>query len=219
MQHIIEKNSIIVLSELENAKHSIKHFSVHENAHLTYFFLVTDSADITIFIQLLGPKAQATIFCICLLSEEQTVVINTQQKHSSSRTESQVLVKSIMCDAARLTYNGSIIIEKDAHKSVAQQHNKNMLLSSEAYIWANPSLEVLTNDVQCAHGSASGQVSQDQLFYLQSRGLGDDVAKKLLLQGFFADILNNMSDNAKHSILVKKLMKNLRADFPILQKN
>ena len=101
-------------------------------------------------------------------------------------------------------YHGTIRVEQDAAWYVASQNNKNILLiSNDARAVSVPSLEVLTNEVQCFHGSASGRCDDEQLFYLQSRGIDKKQAHRLLLQAFFAGLFVDQTLNDKIDVLIK----------------
>ncbi|OGK37368.1 hypothetical protein A3F03_04245 [Candidatus Roizmanbacteria bacterium RIFCSPHIGHO2_12_FULL_41_11] len=114
--------------------------------------------------------------------------IETIQRHIAPRSTSNLLIKGVFEDRAKLIYQGLIRIEKSGQKSHAYQKNQNLLLSDGAFVESRPFLEILANDVYCTHGSTTGRLNQDQLLYIQSRGLNSDKAEKLLVTGFIAEI-------------------------------
>jgi Fe-S cluster assembly protein SufD len=89
-------------------------------------------------------------------------------------------------------FHGRIIVHKDAQKTDAKQTNMNLLLSEGAQIDTKPQLEIFANDVKCTHGATVGQLSQDALFYLRSRGIGEADARSLLIRAFASDVLSRM---------------------------
>jgi Fe-S cluster assembly protein SufD len=107
---------------------------------------------------------------------------------------------------ARFEHRGLIAIAPEAVGSVAYQHTKNIMLSPHARAWASPSLQVLTHDVHCAHGSATGYLDEDHIYYMQARGIDLQRAKTLLLKGFFADILQEIGDLAIENKINKKIV-------------
>ena len=97
-----------------------------------------------------------------------------------------------MADQSRAVFNGKIIVRIDAQKTDAKQTNKALLLSDDATINTKPQLEIFANDVKCTHGAAIGQLDDDAVFYLRSRGLGYDEARAMLIHAFAGDILNRV---------------------------
>lgn len=178
---------------------------VSADAHVTYCFIVTESASITCTISLKGPGAYVQFYAIYLLEADQTCTIITNQEHVCPQATSSVLIKGILKDNARFEHRGLIAIAPEAVGSVAYQHTKNIMLSPYARAWAQPSLQVLTHDVHCAHGSATGYLDEDQLYYMQARGISLQEAKTLLLKGFFADILQEVGDPAIEGKINEKI--------------
>ena len=114
--------------------------------------------------------------------------IKTIQHHIAPNSSSNLLVKGIFFDQAKFFYRGLVRIEKGAQKSHAYQKNQNLVLSSNVDIDSKPDLEILANDVFCTHGSTTGYLNEEQIFYLKSRGLKESKAKNLLIEGFVGEI-------------------------------
>jgi Fe-S cluster assembly protein SufD len=115
------------------------------------------------------------------------------QDHVGSRTSSDLLYKGAMRDRSNAIYTGTVIIEQGAHRCDAYQTNRNILLSDHAKAHSVPNLEILTNDpTRCGHAASVGPVSDDELFYLQSRGIPGDEATRLIVRGFFAQVLDRI---------------------------
>jgi Fe-S cluster assembly protein SufD len=115
------------------------------------------------------------------------------QDHIGSRTSSDLLYKGAMRDRSNAIYTGTVIIEQGAHRCDAYQTNRNILLSDHAKAHSVPNLEILTNDpTRCGHAASVGPVSEDELFYLQSRGIPRDEATRLIVRGFFAEVLDRI---------------------------
>jgi len=123
----------------------------------------------------------------------QLVDNHTAVYHSKPHCNSNELYKGIIGGKAHAVFNGKIFVEKDAQKTNAYQSNKNILLSNDAVINAKPQLEIFADDVKCTHGATTGQMDDEALFYLRSRGINEDDAKALLNLAFANDILNNIS--------------------------
>jgi Fe-S cluster assembly protein SufD len=116
------------------------------------------------------------------------------QDHVGSRTGSDLLYKGALKGRSRAIYSGTVVIEKDAHKCDAYQTNRNILLSETAKANSIPNLEILTNDpVRCGHAASVGPVDEDTLFYIQSRGIPYEEAERLVVFGFFHEVLDKVS--------------------------
>jgi Fe-S cluster assembly protein SufD len=115
------------------------------------------------------------------------------QDHIGSRTASDLLYKGALKGSSRAIYTGTVIIERDAHKCDAYQTNRNVLLSDSAKADSVPNLEILTNDpVRCGHAASVGPVDEDALFYLQTRGIPRQEAERLIVFGFFREVLDRV---------------------------
>ena len=108
--------------------------------------------------------------------------------HAKPHCTSRELYKGILDGRSRGVFHGKIIVRPDAQKTDALQTNKNLLLSREALVNSTPALEILADDVKCRHGSTIGQLDANSLFYLRSRGIGEQEARALLTYGFAADL-------------------------------
>jgi Fe-S cluster assembly protein SufD len=117
---------------------------------------------------------------------------DTFQEHIAPHTTSDFAFKGALRDQATTVWRGMIRVEEDAQRTNAYQENRNLLLSSDAHADSIPGLEILANDVRCTHGATLGQVDRDQLFYLMSRGLTRAEAERLIVRGFFQDVLDRI---------------------------
>ena len=133
----------------------------------------------------LAEKAHLSYTWLSALKGAQQAALTTVQEHNGAASSSQVLVKAALCEQARSFYRGTIVIDHEAKGSQADQQQRALMLSPQAKTCAIPSLEVATHEVQCQHGSAAGTFSDDELWYLCSRGLSKKDAQRLLLEGFF----------------------------------
>jgi len=113
----------------------------------------------------------------------------TLQRHAAPRTTSDLLFKGAVQDEAKSVYTGLIKIEHNAKGSQAYQTNRNLTLSQGAWAESVPNLDIETNDVKCSHASTVGPIDEDQLFYLESRGVRPDVAQRLVVLGFFDEVI------------------------------
>jgi len=117
---------------------------------------------------------------------------DTFQEHIAPSTTSDFAFKGALRDNARAVWRGMIRVEEGAQKTNAYQENRNLLLSKSAHADSIPGLEILANDVRCTHGATLGQVDREQLFYLMARGLSRAEAERLIVRGFFQDVLDRV---------------------------
>ena len=124
--------------------------------------------------------------------------VDTVQKHNAPSTTSNLLIKGVFDDESKFYYQGLIRIEKEGQQSHAYQKNQNIILSPETFVESKPFLEILANDVFCTHGSTTGKLNQEQMYYLESRGLAPKKAEELLIKGFIADIMDRLPAGVTH---------------------
>jgi Fe-S cluster assembly protein SufD len=117
---------------------------------------------------------------------------DTYQLHSAPNTTSDFAFKGALRDRATAVWRGMIHVEPEAQKTNAYQENRNLMLSPTTHAVPIPGLEILANDVRCTHGATVGQVDRDQLFYLMARGLSRAEAERLIVRGFFTDVLDRI---------------------------
>jgi Fe-S cluster assembly protein SufD len=141
---------------------------------------------------LVGQGAEAELKAIYFASGEQFFDFHTLQDHQVGNTRSDLLFKGALQDTARTVYAGLIRIEKGAARSDAYQANRNLVLSDHAKATSIPMLEIDNNDVRCTHGATVGPVDPMSMFYLQSRGIPATTAKRMIVQGFFGDVLDRI---------------------------
>ncbi|KKP49931.1 MAG: Cysteine desulfurase activator SufB [Candidatus Roizmanbacteria bacterium GW2011_GWA2_33_33] len=118
--------------------------------------------------------------------------LKTNQYHIAPGSTSNLLIKGVFDDQSKFIYQGLIKIEKTGQKSHAYQKNKNLILSEKVYIDSRPFLEILANDVFCTHGSTTGKINEESLFYLKSRGLDQKIAEQLYVSGFIQEIIDKI---------------------------
>lgn len=132
---------------------------------------------------------------------------HTLVDHQQPNCQSNELYKGIANDKSTGVFNGKIYVRKDAQKTNAYQSSKNILLSDEATINTKPQLEIYADDVKCSHGTSTGKVDEQALFYLKARGIGNESARKLLLQAFAQEVIDTI-DNDELSERVIHLFEN-----------
>ena len=141
---------------------------------------------------LAGPGATSRVTGAYFADGKQHLDYDTFQEHIAPNTTSDFAFKGALRDDARAVWRGMIRVEPDAQRTNAYQENRNLLLSKTAHADSIPGLEILANDVRCTHGATLGQVDREQLFYLMARGLTRGEAERLIVRGFFQDVLDRV---------------------------
>lgn len=186
--HVKAHTSLYVIFEQRGAIATTARITaiLEPNAQLELVPLILDGQLNELYINLqLGQSAQAIVKGAYALCGTQKAIIRVNQHHQGARSQSNVTLNGVATDGASIDYAGIIIIDPTANKSVASQENKTILWSETAKAQSIPSLEVKTNDVQCAHGSAIGYLNKEHLWYAQTRGMSIKQAQRILLKSFF----------------------------------
>ena len=131
-----------------------------------------------------------------LTNDHQQVDNHTVVDHRKPNCNSNELYKGIIDDKSVATFNGKIFVRKDAQKTNAFQSNKNILLSDDGTINTKPQLEIYADDVKCSHGTSTGKLDEDKIFYLRARGLSETSAKKLLMHAFASEVVDGIKIEA-----------------------
>ena len=139
-----------------------------------------------------GPGATSRVTGAYFADGVQHMDYDTFQEHIAPSTESDFAFKGALRESARSVWRGMIRVEPEAQKTNAYQENRNLLLSSEAHADSIPGLEIMANDVRCTHGATLGKVNREELFYGMSRGLSRAEAERLIVRGFFQDVLDRI---------------------------
>jgi Fe-S cluster assembly protein SufD len=142
--------------------------------------------------RLIGEGGRSDLLAVAVAKHEQEFDARTLQDHVSPRTASDLLYKNALDDRARTIFGGLIRVEPHAHFADAYQKVRNLLLSDEAEANSMPGLEILADNVRCTHGATSGQIDEDQLFYLRTRGIPTNVAQRLLVTGFLDEVVQRL---------------------------
>lgn len=138
---------------------------------------------------LAGSGAESDLLAVYFGDGDQMLDFRTLQDHAAPRTRSDLLFKGAVEDRAASVYSGLVRLRREAQRSEAAQTNRNLVLTEGAHAESIPNLEIEANDVRCSHASAVGPVDEDQAYYLQSRGIPPAEAERLVVLGFFEDVL------------------------------
>jgi len=164
--------------------------NLQEYSKTRVFVIQEKTGNLNLEINLEGREANVEIHVLSLLGEFSIFNLDTISNHKSEITTSKVIVKSVLDDSSKFVFLGRIRIEKHSEKSVASLLNKNIILSDKAKVETMPELEILASDVKCSHGASVGGISPEILCYLQTRGIGPEEAKNLVIQSYISEIVN-----------------------------
>jgi len=146
--------------------------------------------------RLVGEGARSDLLAVAVATNDQEFDARTLQDHISPRTASDLLYKNALDDRARCTFGGLIRVEPHAHFTDAYQKVRNLLLSDDSEANSMPGLEILADNVRCTHGATSGQINEEEMFYLRSRGIPVPVAQRLIVTGFLNEVVQRLDHAA-----------------------
>jgi Fe-S cluster assembly protein SufD len=158
--------------------------------------------------RLIGDGGRSDLLAVAVAKQQQEFDARTLQDHISPRTASDLLYKNALDDRARTIFGGLIRVERHAHFTDAYQKVRNLLLSDDSEANSMPGLEILADNVRCTHGATSGQIDEDELFYLRTRGIPTRIAQRLLVTGFLDEVIQRLDHPAiaehLHRLIEKK---------------
>ncbi len=143
-------------------------------------------------VDLNGEDAEASLDGLYLTDGDQQADSHLTLRHTVPNCRSHQLYKGILAGSSRAVFTGRIVVDQDAQKTDATQSNRNLILSDDAVAHSNPQLEIFADDVRCTHGSTVGRLDDDAVFYLRSRGIGRDEARRLLTLAFAGEVLDRI---------------------------
>jgi Fe-S cluster assembly protein SufD len=223
-------NSVVEIVLEDDAK--LKHFRVQRESHNAFHVGTTavnlnraslyDSTNITlggklsrhdVNVKFNAEGGEAFVDGLYLVSEEQHADTHSIIDHAVPNCKSHQTYKGIVDEKARAVFNGKVFVRENASGTDAQQSNKNLLLSNDARVDTKPQLEIFNDDVKCSHGATVGQLEEEELFYLLSRGLNESLARNLLTYGFAEEIVNKIEIESIKKQLDEAVLNRLNANL------
>ncbi|MFL5970017.1 MAG: Fe-S cluster assembly protein SufD, partial [Gaiellaceae bacterium] len=196
VEMFVEEGAKLEYVSLQNLARETWHFASHHarverDAELDWVTGGFGSKKGKVRIQndLAGQGATSRVTGAYFTDGEQHLDYDTFQEHIAPNTTSDFAFKGALRDTSTAVWRGMIRVERDAQKTNAYQENRNLMLSPTTHAVPIPGLEILANDVRCTHGATVGRVDREQLFYLMARGLSRGEAERLIVRGFFEDVL------------------------------
>jgi Fe-S cluster assembly protein SufD len=198
---IVGANSNLVIDKLQYENDSIYHIateqvSQHNDSYFKINTLTLDGALVrnNLNIDVVGQNCDTNLNGVYLTMGNQHVDNHSIVDHRVPNCESNELYKGVMDDKSTAVFNGKVFVRKDAQKINAFQSNGNVLLSDNATVNSKPELEIYADDVKCSHGSTTGQLDEEAVFYLRSRGISEKAARKLMISAFVGDALEKIEN-------------------------
>ena len=212
----------ISLTDTTHLTNSVTEITLNENSHVTYYQLLNqnpesfqinsthvfqkrnsrfDSISIAkgssilrneLKVTLAGEQSECCLEGLYFTSGAEHIDNHIMIDHSVPKAKSEIFYKGILDDKSKAVFSGGVLVRENAQKTVAKQTDKNLLLSKGARINTKPMLEIYADDVECTHGATAGSIASEALFYMQSRGLGIEMARKLLVTGFANQIIEKI---------------------------
>lgn len=164
-------------------------------------------------VKLVAEGGEAWVDGLYMLNGSQHHDTHSIIDHTVPNCLSHQTYKGVLNDKSRAVFNGKVFVRENAHGTDAQQSNKNLLLSNEARVDTKPQLEIFNDDVKCSHGATVGQLEEEELFYLLTRGLPESLARNLLTYGFAEEVINKIEIEAIKSELDAAVLNRLGTEI------
>lgn len=210
-----DENSVCeqMVLQMESSKQNIFVCQGRNSTYRGGYFQLSGKQDtIRLFVDKDGENANTDLFGVFFPVSDNEYSIETRVNHNSPLCETEELFRGIADDSASGTFSGLVYVAKGAQKTTARQQNRNILLSNNARIHSEPQLEIYADDVVCNHGSSTGQIDDEALWYMQARGINKTTAMRLLVAGFAGDVLQKVTDENLRSKIEEKIVWTLNED-------
>jgi len=206
----IQKNAMLkkfsIDSNLDNSYgYHLTNVKSYSNSIFENFLFSSGSSFVKneIHCNLLESFSSCFVNALMFLSNQQHHELKTNINHKNEHCKSSQLVKSVLLDKSNGTYQGKIYVTKDAQKTDGYQLSKALVLSENSAFNSKPELEIYADDVKCSHGSTTGNIDQNSIFYLMSRGLSKEQANKMLIEGFLNEAIETITESNIQSLISK----------------
>ena len=222
---VLNENASLELYILQNMDNEVsvrKEFRIRQMAdsRLKIVAITFNGGDIrnTYHIDLDGEGADTQVYGLYLIDKKQHVENLLKVQHNVPHCTSNEKFKGILDDEATAVFNGHVYVAKDAQKTDAQQNNSNILLTPTAKINSQPFLEIYADDVKCSHGTSTGQLDQEAMFYMRQRGISKANARILLMYAFAAEVSNHIGNEMLHETVDDMIKRRLRGELSSCEK-
>lgn len=219
---VAKENSFVEYYKLENKDEEstlINNVYIHQkdNSNISTNTITLNSGITrnTVIVDMDGEYCEANVNGLYLVDGKQKVDNYVKVEHKKPNSLSRQLFKGIMDDHASGSFNGYVVVHKDAQKTQAYQTNRNIALTDDAFVSSKPFLEIYADDVKCSHGATIGQLDDDAMFYLRSRGICERNARMLLMYAFAMEVVNNITIESLHQQIDDMVTKRLKGELSI----
>jgi Fe-S cluster assembly protein SufD len=216
----VEENAKLAFDKLQNETEGNFHISTEhvKQAKSSDFKINTITLNgglvrNDLFIDVEGENVETHLNGTYVLKGNQHVDNHTTVDHLKANCESNELYKGVVDENATAVFNGKVFVRKDAQKINAYQSNGNVLLSDSASVNSKPELEIYADDVKCSHGSTTGQLDEEAIYYLRARGISEKSAKALMVTAFIGDVIDKIDNEAVVEYVHKGLHERFGWDF------
>lgn len=210
----VEENAHLTLNKIQYEDESCYQIATeqvdqHKNSTFTINTITLNGALVrnNLNIEVNGENCTTNLNGAYLLKGNQHVDNHTLVDHRVAHCESHELYKGVVNDKATAVFNGKVFVRKDAQKINAFQSNANVLLSDDSSMNSKPELEIYADDVKCSHGSTTGQLDEEAVFYLRARGLSEKTARKLMISAFINDVIEKIDNEEVNSYVIQLLQE------------
>jgi len=217
---VLNENASLELYVLQNVSNEAsiqREFKVRQmtDSRLKIVVITFNGGDIrnTYHVDLDGEGAETQVHGLYLIDKTQHVENRLKVNHNVPHCTSSEKFKGILDDEATAIFNGHVYVAKNAQKTDAQQNNSNILLTSKAKINSQPFLEIYADDVKCSHGTSTGQLDQEAMFYMRQRGISKANARILLMYAFAAEVSNHIGNEMLLEHIVDMMKRRLRGEL------
>jgi Fe-S cluster assembly protein SufD len=214
---VVEPSARLRYVNLQNWSREVWHFAhqravIGRNGHIQWTIgaLGARLAQVNQHVALVGPDAEAQVNGVMFTEGRQHQCYNTLQHHKAPYCRSDLLYKTALQDRSRTVWRGMIKVDKDAQRTDGYQRNDNLMLSREAHSDSIPGLEIEADDVRCTHGSTSGRVDDEQVYYAMARGYTRKEAVRMIVSGFFQQVFDRIPIESVREALGEAIGRRVR---------
>ena len=187
------------------------HFRQQANSVLRLFLYTIPSANsdshLSIHCEQMGDNCTTEIYSLAYLNGQSSCDMNALIEHQVGGGKSLQISRFVLNDQARASYAGEVVLAPNAQKVDAQQNNRNLLLSDECEMRVRPCLEIYADDVKASHGTSTGQLDEEALFYMQQRGIRTEQARQMLVQAFMAECIHPLTDEQQREHILQLISR------------
>ena len=217
---VLNENSSLELYVLQNVNNEAsirREFKIRQlaDSRLKIVVITFNGGDIrnTYHIDLGGEGADTQVYGLYLIDKAQHVENHLKVNHNVPHCTSNEKFKGVLDDEASGVFNGHVYVAPNAQKTDAHQNNSNIILTPKAKINSQPFLEIYADDVKCSHGTSTGQLDQEAMFYMRQRGVSKANARILLMYAFAAEVSNHIGNAMLHEHIDDMIKRRLRGEL------